>query len=185
MSTKKSRVTIKEVAKAANVSTATVSRILNNRDGEIKISEETKKLVNEKAKELGFRLNPFASALRSRRSGLIGAVIRDIGDPFLAKLIKKVQKAANEQGLELLVGDSGYEEQAAEHQVSLMISQMFDGVLIFTHTGKEFIEKLGRDSVPYVSITGDYYNLENPRVHTNDIQGVNMAIHHLVELGQM
>lgn len=178
----KLRVTITDVAKAANVSTATVSRILNNRDGKIKISDETKELVQQKAKELGFQLNPFASALRSKRTGLIGAVIRDISDPFLAKLLKNIQRVIHNQGLELLVGNAEYKE-TAENQLSLMVSHLFDGLFIFTDTDSEFIKKLESDSVPYVTITGDKLSFNNPQVHTDDFEGISMALDHLLEQG--
>ena len=98
------RVTIAEVAKEAGVSIATVSRVLNHRKGKIKISDETKTTVRSAAKRLGYQADPFASALRTRRSGLFGAIIRDLRDPFLTKVFIKMQESACERGIELLLG---------------------------------------------------------------------------------
>mgnify|MGYP000932375302 CR=1 FL=1 len=185
MPNKKPRVTITDVAKAANVSATTVSRILNERDkdGKIKISAQTKALVLKKAEELGYQLNPFASALRSKRTGLIGAIIRDIADPFPVKLAKRVRREVNDQGLELLIGDTEYDEDAVEKQLNLMVNHLFDGLIIFTHSGEKLFGKLEHYSVPYVTITGGYPLLGKPKVYTNDREGVSIALKHLFELG--
>jgi len=185
MPNKKARVTITDVAKAANVSATTVSRILNERDkdGKIKISAQTKALVLKKAEELGYQLNPFASALRSKRTGLIGAIIRDIADPFPVKLAKRVRREVNAQGFELLIGDTEYDEDAVEKQLNLMVNHLFDGLLIFTHSGEKLLGNLEKYSVPYVTLTGGYQSLEKPRVYTNDREGIDMVLHHLLDLG--
>lgn len=66
------KVTITEVAKEAGVSLATVSRIFNNKEGKIKISETTKQKVLKAAAHLGYQTNPFAAALRAQKQGLSG-----------------------------------------------------------------------------------------------------------------
>ena len=121
------KVTITDVAKTANVSVSTVSRILNKVDGKIKISETTRQRVLDVALELGFSLNPFASALRTNRTGLMGVVIRDIADPFLVKLLKDIQWQCQEKGVELFISNSNYDIEKAYRQLGIMLNHWFDG----------------------------------------------------------
>ncbi|NJL92494.1 MAG: LacI family transcriptional regulator [Anaerolineae bacterium] len=76
------RITITDVALSAGVSVGTVSRVLNQREGSIRISEATRKHVLDVAEELGYQANVFASALRTDRTGVIGVIIRNMSDPF-------------------------------------------------------------------------------------------------------
>lgn len=124
------RVTIAEVAKAAGVSISTVSRVLNSRTGSIPISESTKQLVWKAANKLGYQVDPFASALRTRRSGVLGAIIRDIHDPFLVKVLRHLQILASGKGLELLLGHANYDINTAGRHLGLMRSRWFDGLLL-------------------------------------------------------
>ncbi|WP_152397677.1 LacI family DNA-binding transcriptional regulator [Paenibacillus cellulositrophicus] len=176
-------VTIADVAAKAGVSLATVSRVLNNRDGSIKISEKTKQKVLQSAQELGYQINPFAAALRSKRSGVIGAIIRDIHDPFLSLLVREVQKAAHDKGMEMLMGHADYDAHTAERQLHFMINHWFDGlVLIGNLSTHSLLERSKQSGTPIVSITGDR-SLPIPQVRTDDAKGVHLALDHLIELG--
>ena len=91
------RVTIVDVARAAGVSASTASRVLNARGGDIRISDATRESVLQAAQRLGYRPNPFAAALRTQRTGVIGVIVRDLCDPFLNLLGRAVQQAARAQ----------------------------------------------------------------------------------------
>src|SRR5688572_4721340 len=99
---KRSRVTIADVAHAAGVSTGTVSRVLNPpADPNFKISESTRTQVLDTAKRLGYQTNPLAAALRKQRTGVIGAIVRDINDPFLGLLAREMQRIAQAMSIDL------------------------------------------------------------------------------------
>ena len=127
---KAKNVTIADVAKAAGVSLGTVSRVINSKDGVIKVSERTTQKVLDAAKELGYQPNPFAAALRSQKSGVIGVIVRDINDPFLRQIIRDVQDEAHKKGIELLIGHAEYELKTAERQLSFMVNHWFDGLVL-------------------------------------------------------
>lgn len=148
------KVTIAEVAKAAGVSISTVSRVLNQRTGSIPISEETKQTVWKTANNLGYQADPFASALRTRRSGVLGAIIRDIHDPFLVKVLRLLQKLAREKGLELLLGHADYDVRTAGRQLVLMGSRWFDGLLLIGDIPGDnvLIEQLQETHKPFVTV---------------------------------
>jgi len=183
MERERRRVTIRDVAKAANVSIATVSRILNNRDGKISISEKTRERVIAEVNKMGFQLNPVASALRTKRSGLIGAVIQDVGDPFLAKLVNSLYQTVHDNGQELLIGHSDYREEVAEHQIQMMVKHFFDGLIMFTDPGQSFLQQLKTDHVPHIGVTGGHVFLDSPGVRTNDAEGISLALEHLIAYG--
>jgi Transcriptional regulators len=177
-------ITISDVAKAANVSLGTVSRVLNNRDGKIKISEKTKNKVLKTAEELGYRPNPFASALRARKTGIIGAVIRDIDDPFLRKIIRDVQKECHDQGLELLIGHAEYELMTAQRQINLMITHLFDGLFFLGNMpgDAELIYGISEKDIPVVSIAGSVDQRVSSVNYDNEY-GTRLALDHLFSLG--
>ncbi|KGX84784.1 LacI family DNA-binding transcriptional regulator [Pontibacillus litoralis] len=179
------KVTITDVAKKANVSVATVSRILNNRDGKIKISQKTTDRVLTVANELGYQLNPFAASLRTKRTGVIGAIVRDISDPFLVKVVKAVQHYAHHNGVELFLANTDYKSETAHQQLKLMVNHWFDGLIILDNLSEEdaFIQRLKHQQTPFVSITGESSCSLKPVVHTDDVNGVQQAIDHFIQLG--
>jgi DNA-binding LacI/PurR family transcriptional regulator len=80
-------------------------------------------------KRLGYQTNPFASALRMQRTGVIGVIIRDINDPFLSLMARELQRIAHAQGVELLMGFAEYDSETVRRQVNFM-RHWFDGLLI-------------------------------------------------------
>src|ERR1039457_4206757 len=88
-------VTMKDVAAAAGVAQSTVSRILNDAPSGISVSAETRRRVLAMASDLGYRPHPFARALRGAPSMLLGAVVRDITDPFFAAAVEVLSIEAN------------------------------------------------------------------------------------------
>ncbi|MDR5588307.1 LacI family DNA-binding transcriptional regulator [Clostridium aquiflavi] len=178
------KVTISEVAKAANVSVATVSRILNKKDGNIKISEKTKTKVLDIANSLGYQQNPFASALRTKNTGVLGVIVRDITDPLLSKIVKEVQNYVHEKNLELFIGHTNYQYETAKRQLNAMINYLFDGLIILDNLSENdlFIQNIKKQGVPFVAIMGDIENYITPVIRTDEKEGIKMALNHLITL---
>jgi Transcriptional regulators len=177
-------ITIADIAKVAGVSLGTVSRVLNNRDGDIPISEKTREKVEEVAKKLGYRPNPFAAALRSQRTGVIGAVIRDISDPFLILIIKAIQKTLHAKNLELLIGHADYELETAERQFNLLLNRWSDGLLLLGNLpgDQTIISNFKKYNTPIVAIAGNISDMI-PSVDFNNVIGTRAALNYLFELG--
>ncbi|GHO64010.1 hypothetical protein KSC_029020 [Ktedonobacter sp. SOSP1-52] len=76
----------------------------------------------EAAQRLSYQPNSFATALRTQRTGVLGAILRDLGDPFLSGLARALQQAAHEQGFELLLGHADYDAQTTQRQLTLMLN---------------------------------------------------------------
>jgi LacI family transcriptional regulator, repressor for deo operon, udp, cdd, tsx, nupC, and nupG len=147
------RITIADVAREAGVSSGTVSRVLNQRDQGIKISAATRQHVIETAERLGYQANPFASALRTQQTGVIGAVIRDINDPFLSLVARETQGVAHAQGLELLMGHAENDLKTVQRQIKFM-RNWFDGLLIIGDIpgDQEVFQELEQHHTPFVTV---------------------------------
>lgn len=176
--------TIAEVAAAAGVSIGTVSRVLNGRAGDVRISETTQRRVLEAAARLGYRADPFASAMRTGRTGVVGAIIRDVGDPFLTLMIGELQRTAQEAGLELLLGHAAEDPKTAERQLRFMLDRWFDGLVLLGNLPDDsgVVGELERRGVPFVAVArGPEAGI--PSVNVDEERGTRLALDHLRSLG--
>ncbi|MBK9123652.1 MAG: LacI family DNA-binding transcriptional regulator [Chloroflexi bacterium] len=176
-------VTISDVAQAAGVSPGTVSRVLNQRGSDVKISESTRQQVLEAVQRLGYRPNLFASALRTQRTGVIGAIVRDINDPFFGLLTRELQQVARHAGFELLLGHAQDDLDIAERQLAVM-TNWFEGVLLIGDMAgdQEIIARLNESDTPYVSIARGI-NGDGAFVNIDDSTGIRQAMDYLARLG--
>ncbi|WIX77471.1 LacI family DNA-binding transcriptional regulator [Amycolatopsis carbonis] len=120
------RITIRDVARRAEVSVATVSRALGSPD---RVSEATRDRVLAVVRELGYRPSPAARSLITGKTGAIAIVVPDLGNPFFTGLLKSVQARARETGHAVLVGDSD-EDPATEQELVRTLAKQADGVLL-------------------------------------------------------
>lgn len=178
------RTTIADVAKAAGVAPGTVSKVLNQKRGDVRISDATRRHVLETAERMGYRANPFASALRTRRTGLMGLVVRDISDPFLNLVARAIQRKAREADVDVLIGNAEYDVAAAGRQIAVMYSHWFDGVVLLGDiAGEEALAgELERLRTPSVAVAcGQSVPIDS--VDVDEEVGVRLAAEHLRQLG--
>jgi len=142
-------VTIKDIARMANVSPATVSRILNHREGFI--SEATRQRVLRIVEEQQYTPNPFARSLVTNSSKTIGVIVPDILNPFFCELLSGAGAAAQQLGYDLLLCNSdGSVEKERSYIESL--SQRSDGILLISNyvpVDKDFISRI---NIPIVAV---------------------------------
>ncbi len=111
--------TIKDVAKLANVSVATVSRVLN---GSAKVSKTAKDAVLQAREELGFVLNANARALAHQNSEIIGAVVSDVSDPYFGTMAKAIEKTAHNLNAKLLIAQGFHDKQRERQAIENLLS---------------------------------------------------------------
>ncbi|MBX3062715.1 MAG: LacI family DNA-binding transcriptional regulator [Anaerolineae bacterium] len=178
------RVTIADVAKAVGVSAGTVSRVLNPRlNDNVKISDATRQLVLAAVKELGYQANPFASALRTQRSGVVGAIIRDVSDPFLSLMSRELQHMAHRQGIDLMLCHAEYDLETVRRQLKFMI-KWFDGLLLIGDMPGDRVvfQDLQEHNIPFVAVAcGTQVNA--PFVNTDEERGMTLGMDYLYNLG--
>ena len=172
-------VSITDIAAAAGVSATTVSRVLNNKQGDIRISQKTRDLVHEVAVKLGYQRNPLASALRSNRTGIIGAINRAVSGTYMSRLAHQIQLVAQNRNIELFVGAPRENSNAIAGQLSVLQSHLFDGVLFL---GDLASYETFDFALPHVHVVPGNEQLL-PLVTVDEAQGVKLALDYLTQLG--
>src|SRR5919107_5958407 len=120
-------VTIKDIARALNLSTSTVSRALR---GSYEISPETKKLVLEYAEKINYRPNPIALSLKERRSRSIGVVVSEIANYYFSQAINGIESIAYNRGYHVIIAQSHESYEREVVNVQHLASRAVDGLLI-------------------------------------------------------
>ncbi len=119
--------TIRDVARKAGVSVATVSRVLN---GTAKVSDEARKAVLEAQSALGFYLNANARTLAKKDSETIGVLVSDISDPYFGAMIKSCDMVANSMGKSLLIAQGFYDPIREQKAIESLLSHQCSGMLV-------------------------------------------------------
>lgn len=179
-----SPLTLADIARAANVSVSTVSRVLGQREGSIPISKATVERVREAARRLGYSPNPFAAALRTQRTGVLGAILRDLGDPFLSVLVRALQHAAHQEGFDLLVGHAASDPETAERHLAFLLNPWFDGLFLLGNLPGDSLlrQMLQQRPRPCVAVAcGPEKSL--PAVAIDEDAGAQLALDYLFQLG--
>lgn len=172
---------IRDVAKRAGVSIATVSRAVN---GISTVAPELAERVWSAIKEVGYVPNTQARALVSGRSRLLGLVVSEITNPFFPELVQEFENLAVEQGYEVFIGSTNYEAARTEALVRRMLQRSVDGVAIMTFgIEEELIQRLVERAFPVVFVDAGP-DLPNIRVlKINYGEGIREAVQHLAALG--
>lgn len=159
------RVKIKDVAEKAGVSIATVSLALN---GNEKINIETRKRVAEVAKALGYRPNPSAKRLASRKSRQIGLILPDIENIYYAALAQHTLNELRASDYALLIATSMNSRQMERRIVADMIGNQVEGLMIAPvekpNDSLEYLDALSDAGIPHLFVTASYPDLERPCV---------------------
>ncbi|SHG45396.1 LacI family DNA-binding transcriptional regulator [Cognatishimia maritima] len=149
MAKSQSAPTLEDVAKAAGVSTATVSRCLNDPN---RVIEATRKRVMAAVDQLGYTPNFAARAMAAKRSLTIGAVIPTMNNAIFARALQAFQDQLAQAGYMLLVGSSAYDPVAEREQIRNLVARGVDGILLVGFEREpETYDYLKRHGVPTVA----------------------------------
>jgi LacI family transcriptional regulator len=171
------RPTIHDVATAAGVSVATVSKAVNGRYG---VSPETAQRVLDAVQELGYESSLVASSMRSHRTGVIGVLVAGF-EPFSAEILKGVGAALNDSRYDLLAytGTKQRDSEGWERRsLSRLSGTLIDGAIMVTPT----VVSASTD-IPVVAIDPHTGRADLPTVESDNFAGAMQATRHLIELG--
>ncbi len=175
------KVSIKDVARAAAVSTSTVSHVLN---GTRVVAPETQKRVRKAINELGYQKNDVARMLRKNRSYCIGVLVPDISHDFYSSVMRGIESVLNKQGYNIILSDSREIIENEIKQLSVFMSMQVDGI-IFSPT-RDVIPEISEsyyNGCPIVSVDRRIKNAEFDSVETSNEQSSYEVTRYFIEHG--
>lgn len=148
-----------DVARLAGVSQPTVSRVLNQNDTSVPISDDTRQRVIEAVERLGYHPNVMARSLRTQRSQMIALLIADISNAFYHPLARAVQDIAHQHDYEVLISNSDHLYENEKHFCRVVSRRSVDGVIMVPiHLTTEDIDQFFADTNMPISILADHIN---------------------------
>ena len=179
--TTKPQTSILEVATLAQVSTATVSRVLSGRRTK---DDDIAQRVRKAAEELHYSVNHAASALRSDVTNTIGLVIPGAADAFSAGLLDQLEPTADADHRQLLLGiGADAQEQAA--RIESLCARKVDGLIVVTSAGADLSRVFDRyaDAIPIVQVGGRQRSFRTSMVSIDENTAMTAIVTHLAEQG--
>jgi len=176
-------VTIKDIAKALNLSTSTVSRALR---GSYEISTETKQQVLEYAEKINYRPNPIALSLKERRTRAIGVCVSEIANNFFSQAINGIESIAYNRGYHVIITQSHESQEREKVNVEHMAARGVDGLLVsLSSESKEigYLKDLHEKGLPIVFFDRISNEIETHKVVANNNMGAFYATEHLIYQG--
>ncbi len=149
-----------------------------------RITEQTARKVREAADALGYRPDPAARSLRTRRSRLVGVVIPDLTNPVLAPIVRGVEETLWAAGLACLIADTDNDEAREAAVIAEFEARRCEGLVVATASRRSpTVERLAQDGPPTVLVTRDLDAGSLPFVAADDAAGMHAVVRHLVAMG--
>jgi DNA-binding LacI/PurR family transcriptional regulator len=177
------KVTIDDVAKKANVSKTTVSRILNGNFGHTK--EETREKVLQAIKELDYRPNALAKGLKSMKTNVIGIMLSNLRNPFWSTVLEGVEDTCRDLGYNLMICNSNENPEVEEEYTKEFRMRQVDGIIINpTCKNPELYDKLITERYPMIVVNRRIPNVDVHSVFVDNVKGAYIAVNHLLRYGR-
>ncbi|HET7580125.1 MAG TPA: LacI family DNA-binding transcriptional regulator [Bacillales bacterium] len=173
--------TIKDVAKKANVSIATVSRILNNLPG---YSETTKKKVLQAIEELGYHPNAIARGLINKRTQTIGVLFPNVSNMYSSAILDGIEQTAHHLDHSVIVCNTDSNGKRTKKYLQVLKEKQVDGVIFTSEVmNKEYYDMLLQMNIPIVLVSTVSYQYPLPYVKVDDKHAAYTATEYLIKNG--
>lgn len=182
------QITIYDIAKEANVSVATVSRVLN---GTAPVKVSTRAKIEALIQKHQFQPNAMARSLLSKETGIIGVILPDLTNPFFPEVFAGAELEAQESGQTFLLCNTMGVSAKESQYLNLMQEKRVDGIIFLggrinlkdcePHLVQEIVDHANK--IPMVLVNGNLRNNDLIRVVTDEYAGTVFAVRHLIELG--
>ncbi|PKP56205.1 LacI family transcriptional regulator, partial [Candidatus Atribacteria bacterium HGW-Atribacteria-1] len=173
--------TIKEVAKVANVSITTVSRVSNGSKG---VSAKTRRRVLNVIKELGYSPSAIASGLKTQLSKSIGIAVPDTIGDFYGEIINGIESTATENGYNLIISLNHHIVKEELSAVNFFKAKKVDGAILVTTSGDDdYVRSLIEEDYNIVLLDRDPHGLKVDTVKIDNFRGGYLATEYLLNLG--
>ncbi|MCM2680074.1 LacI family DNA-binding transcriptional regulator [Echinimonas agarilytica] len=173
--------TIKDVAKLAGVSKATVSRVIN---GNERVSQTARDKVHQAMEEMDYKPSALAQALATNKSRTIGMVVSDLSGPFFGPIMKSAERVIREAGYQLVVTNGQGQAELEREAIEFMLNRPVDA-MILTVFGfpEEEIVKLHQGGTPVVLLNRHIEGFEDNCIYLDNKHGGYLATRRMLELG--
>src|SRR6266576_75926 len=177
--------TMRDIATAAGVSQSTVSRVLNDAPTTVPIAAETRERVTVAARLLGYRPNPLARGLRGASTMLLGAVVRDITDPFFAGAVEALSIEAMSHGYNVVLGHAHGRADEALALTTVLETRHCDAIVLLGDVQNQprLLADLKDSIVPVIALWQGTSPLAVPTVDVDNAAGIRAGLDHLTGLG--
>jgi len=179
---KKKTITIKDVARAAQVSISTVSRFINTPDS---VSEKLKERIDKAIKDLGYRPNRIGQSLRTGSTKLIGFIIPDITNPAFLLIVKGAEDYLKKHGYSFILCGSDHSVREESKLLRALISQGVDGLIVTCSGGhnSELNKVLSAQHMHIVFVDRKYERVPTAYVGADNYSGLEKMMDYLVQTG--
>ncbi|GAC1446404.1 MAG: LacI family DNA-binding transcriptional regulator [Pyrinomonadaceae bacterium] len=172
---------IKDIARVAGVSTATVSHVINNTRF---VSAEIRSRVEGVIKHFNYYPNGHARSLASGRSMTLGLVVSDIANPFFPELVKSIEDAAFVRGYDVVLANTSYDATRTSSYVRRFIERKTAGVMLMTsELDANLVDELARKEVSVVFLDLGSVGKHRSNISVDYTHGIEQAVAHLVAAG--
>jgi len=178
-------VSIKDVARLAGVSIATVSRCVNDPD---KVTEKTRLKVQSAIRETGYSPNTLAQSFRRGRTNLVMVVLPSVGDPFFAAVMRGIRVAARAKGYSVVIDETQLNTMTSDEIGAMLVSRQTDGIILLASLspfGTDILSTNSHRRLPIVigceTIAPELADL--PSVHIDNVAAAKEATNYLIAKG--
>ncbi|WNB92162.1 LacI family DNA-binding transcriptional regulator [Bacillus sp. NEB1478] len=176
-----SKPNIQAVAKLANVSIATVSRVINNQGG---VRKKTEDRIQKAINELGYIRNAAARTMKKKETKTVGVIVPDIKNPFFPIVMAGIEQKAREKGYFTILSSTSESQVVEEEIVKNFIERGVDGVIITTaNEDSDHLKVLENQRIPIVAVDRSIQNLNVDTVLVDNEKGTYQAVQHLILQG--
>lgn len=180
----KSHITIYDISKRLKISPSTVSRALNDNP---RVNADTKKLIVETAKQMNYKQNKLALALKSGQSMVVGVVVPFINRSFFSTVIRGIEEELKPLGYHVIICQTGEDSSAEQENIHALLDAQVDGVFLSTSTGrtesKIHLNHVIEHDKPLILVDRGVDFADASTVAIDDIKGAYEATKHLIEQG--
>lgn len=175
-------VTIRDVAERAGVSAMTVSRVVN---GSSQVTPETRAAVETAIAELRYVPNAFARGLTRHRSGSIGLVVPDLGDPFFTLVLRGAEQVARTAGYRVIVCNTNSDLELEAAYIDDLIARQMEGVILAPVDDRSIgaVERLAARPISHVLLDRSIPNVVADIVQGDSVGGARLLVAHLIAAG--
>ena len=176
-------VTIRDVARLAQVHPGTVSRALNEQTRSL-VNPETAERVIRAAEELGYQPNRIARGLKTNRSFTVGVLIPDLTNPLFPPIMRGLEDRLADAGYTLLTVNTDNDPERERNHMAVLRARQVDGLIAATaRLDGELLARVAADGIPVVLVNRSLEDGSLPAVTVDDQRGIALAVEHIASLG--